>query len=714
VLPSPLLNPKEEVTFRASRSISRTAKPPSLHLQRSNGSTAASISSVSTNADDSPLDPSKISPPPPIPPFSKLRNSQDKQKQPTEQSKHDALSQGLNIRNTNKKTLSQDSIDRKPLPLVKSPQGDRPLPSLPAPSPPPERPLPRIDNALQQGDNTDKFPELSKTSIADHHTVALADENTTGTEGDMKRFKDMVKRKPVRSDSNATVSPTTNNVINKENRPFYSSPMLGTFISGMIHPSRANLTDASLQPTTVSSKSASNESSTLVSPADSTVHLPDKSTPEPAAASISQETVIAALRDDLSDDDLQETPSTPRLQPALLPQASPMTEESPSKYGIKKRGEMNIQVDADKSVNNRRSRAASGIDQYKVCFSNITICSCTDNTQIGAENLRMHVAGLQDEDEDSIAFHDIVLANEAKRDKFLHPSIMHLTSERPLETTAPKISTIQLHCYVNHSRWLENNNSALSPIDCALCYRNDQDVRHTCTFCALRVCTGCRDRIDMVVRSHTLKQKIYASIEESTRLREQKAARDGAQRALVIRPPSMESSYDAGDLEPPNRGHSGMSMRSVRSTGNMRGNGPYYGGLAGAAGASGIMRQYQSGVRRFSQGNVPAPIEYPPPPPQRMLAPNTPITPRGRSPTSRGPQGNGRGYPTDYSTFPPQFQPRNNIRMQQGGGGYNGSAGYNGMEQDNFVPPARPKYGVAATARREKRGQDTMKGVYIG
>jgi hypothetical protein len=363
-LPNPVLNPKEEVTFRASRSISRTAKPPSLHLQRSNGSTAASISSSSTNADDSPLGPSKISPPPPIPPFSKARNSRDKQQQSVQQSTDHSLTEDSDLRHTSKKSLSQGSLDRKPLPLVKSPKKDRPLPSLPAPTPPAEKSLLRIDTTIRQEDNFHQSPEGRKISPADYDTVALADEYASGPENDMRRLKDMVKRKPVRSDSNATISPVTDNVINKENRPFHSSLMLGTFISGMIHPSRSNLTDISLQTTTTTSKSISNESSTLVSPADSNMRLPNKSPPAPA--SISKETVVAALRDDSSEEEFEQVPSTPKPPPALLPQASPVIEESPSKYGIKKSSERNPQVNADKTARDRRSRASSGIDQYKV------------------------------------------------------------------------------------------------------------------------------------------------------------------------------------------------------------------------------------------------------------------------------------------------------------------------------------------------------------
>jgi hypothetical protein len=367
-LPSPVLSSKEEVTFRASRSISRTTKPPSLHLQRSNGSTAASISSISTNADDSPLGPSKFSSPPPIPSLSKARNSRDKQQNSIERPADGPLTQQSNFRIAKHASKSRDSFHRKPLPLAKSPQDDRPLPSLPAPTPPPEKALPQINTAIHTDNIAHEPPDLSETSIVNHDTVTRAHSQLGGVEDEMKRFKDMVKRKPLRSDSNATISPTTNNVINKENRSFHSSPTLGTFISGMIHPSKPNLTDTSNQTLTVTSKSISKEPSTHVSPADSTVQLPNKLPPQ-APASISQETVIAALRDDSSEDEFGEVPSTPRAPPALLPQASPTIEESPSKYGVEKGVEETPQETVDKSARNRRSRAASGIDQYKVsCY----------------------------------------------------------------------------------------------------------------------------------------------------------------------------------------------------------------------------------------------------------------------------------------------------------------------------------------------------------
>jgi hypothetical protein len=280
---------------------------------------------------------------------------------------------------------------------------------------------------------------------------------------------------------------------------------------------------------------------------------------------------------------------------------------------------------------------------------------------------------------------------------------MQLTQPRPQVTTAAKIGTIQLHCHVDHAKWLQNDNSMTSPVDCAICYGHEDPTRYTCTFCSLRVCTNCKNQVNALVRSGPLQAKIDASIEARMRMDEQNAA----QRGLLGRPPSSGSIYESADMDPLNRGYGGTSMRSARSMGNIRGNGPFYGGPGGVPqGAGPAMRPPQPGNRRFSQGNVAAPADYPPPP-QRMLVPNTPTSPRGRSPTPQLPQGGGRGYAGDY-------QPRNGPRT--GGNGYNNTSsggGFNGPDMADSAAP-RARFGGAVTARRERLGQDTMRGAFGG
>jgi hypothetical protein len=371
------------------------------------------------------------------------------------------------------------------------------------------------------------------------------------------------------------------------------------------------------------------------------------------------------------------------------------------------------------------------------------------------DSLKAHAASTHDGDEETFDNPELVRANEATRDKVLLPSFIHLTRARPRGTNASKMGTVQIHCFANHPKWHESYNGPPSPLDCALCYSSDQNSRYSCSFCALRICSGCKDNIVAVKQGHPLQQNISASIAESGRLREQRLARDRARQEFTSRPPSAGGSlYDSGEMDPPYRGQSGsQSIRSIRSTGNMRNNGAFYGGVGYNQGAPGVLRQQQGGGRRFSQGTVPAPADYPPPP--RMMGPNTPTSPRSRSPTPRGPKGGIRNYPAEnYQSFPPATQPRNNFRMQQGGsgpsnngGGYNygggpystggglsnsgsgynngpsynsGGVGYNGGghsfngKSPSYPTPPRVQNGAATTARRERRGQDTMRDVYVG
>jgi hypothetical protein len=385
VLPNPILNPKEEVTFRASRSISRTSKPPSLYLKRSNGSTAASISSISTTASDEQLGSSKTSPPP-IPPFSKARDSNRQQQQSTSDPTADReLNQLSDLSATRERRLEPNSITRKPLPASKSPPLDRPLPLLPVPLSSPDQTLGR-NHQVQEDDTTSRSPEADGTlsTIQDRDPPA----------GDMKKLKAFVQRKPVRSDSKNTLPPETNNAVNKENKPFYSSPSLGSYgsyitngINGLMHPSKANLTDStSVSPPT--SKSTSVGASAAISPVDSTVQLPSdlNSTPQDSAAAsqetiqaISQKTIRAALRDSTFEDELN-GPSTPRPPPGTLPQPSPisMLEESPSRYALEnekgEKSEKSLHESNEKSARDRRSRVASGgFDQIKVSLFRVTM-----------------------------------------------------------------------------------------------------------------------------------------------------------------------------------------------------------------------------------------------------------------------------------------------------------------------------------------------------
>jgi len=232
--------------------------------------------------------------------------------------------------------------------------------------------------------------------------------------------------------------------------------------------------------------------------------------------------------------------------------------------------------------------------------------------------------------------------------------MLPLMRSRPAKTNAAKLGTIQLHCHVNHYKWWESNNGPTpSPsTDCALCYLGDELVRWTCAYCALSVCTKCKERIDKATRGTPLQKKIDNATEELAHLREEKFA----QMAWSSRPPSAESLYDSLDMDMDRtpRANSGMSMRSCQRMGNLRSYAP----------------QYKARVRRPSHGgNVPVPEDYPPPP--RIMAaqypPGSPM--RGRSP-SRGTSSNASGCTLPAHIARSEYLSRSPLRGPPANSGY--------------------------------------------
>jgi hypothetical protein len=246
-------------------------------------------------------------------------------------------------------------------------------------------------------------------------------------------------------------------------------------------------------------------------------------------------------------------------------------------------------------------------------------------TQSAAVRLQAHFASLENTPQDPVVSENIVVENEAEWVHTNHISTLNLTRPRPIDTNAPKLSTVQLHCHIDHTQWHESSNM-VNPLDCALCYKSPPTSTFwACAFCALRVCLTCRERIEKAYANTKLSMQIDAVRDEAARQHDIYRARRveaGANERVVRqpevgRPPSpaetMYYDYPGVTQEPPMsaadfraRSPGAMSMRSARSMGTMRprGRGPPPRGLVPNFGPP--------GQRRFSDSKNHAPLmEYP-------------------------------------------------------------------------------------------------------
>jgi hypothetical protein len=220
---------------------------------------------------------------------------------------------------------------------------------------------------------------------------------------------------------------------------------------------------------------------------------------------------------------------------------------------------------------------------------------------------------------------NIVVENEAEWVHTNHISTLNLTRPRPIDTNAPMLSTVQLHCHVDHEKWHQNSNNVY-PVDCALCYQSPSTATFwICAYCALRVCALCKDRVEQARGSTKLSKQIEAVRDEAARqLEDYRAQRDierAPRQAEASRPPSPVTSiyYDYPGIpqEPPMsaadfraRSPGAMSIRSVHSMGTMR---PRGRGPGGPPPRGGIPNFGPPGHRRFSDSrNAPPPSDYPP------------------------------------------------------------------------------------------------------
>ncbi|TLD32670.1 hypothetical protein E2P81_ATG05646 [Venturia nashicola] len=616
------------------RTISRSFRPPSLTLKSSNGSTAETSASIISSSSSALL---KSTPTP----DSISSRSNHTLKTSQQQQFH-------------KRTPSQ--LSRELLPTTTYTPHDRPLPLLPPESKQQQQSL--IHPAFR---DTSPFAHNNSApllSVSDGHTGLPVNE------ANMKRLRNlMIKRKPIKGKDTATeqgtsslgyyvcsrlavnwlqidlaksladyaldhqeldesdldlstcyhnhatanlprvTSPASSNDLlrNKENRAMFSSPSL---------------------PTILNNELDSRQSTTMPSPAKSRPSIREIAKPVDSAQNTSQESVFKSASGGLSmgsseadtviismDDTRSSSP------PELLPPPIQTLEESPSKWGLRKKS-------PDKDVRQAESDRFSAGDSSKA--------TPYDLFMNAAQRLQAHCAQEKSTPQDPMVSENVIVENEAKWQHTDHISTLNLTRARPVNTNAPKLSTVQLHCSVDHQNWHESTNQ-VNPVDCHLCYQNPPSSFWTCAHCALRVCLACREQVEKAFANTNLSRQIASVRDEAARLLQYHAPRgeietdeSAIQHYEVFRgqpSPIASHYYDYPNIpqEPPMsavdfrpRSPSAMSMRSVRSMGTMRPRGR-------APPARGPIPHFvPPGHRRFSDSRSHGPplADFPPPMPR--------------------------------------------------------------------------------------------------
>ncbi|QDS71989.1 hypothetical protein FKW77_001592 [Venturia effusa] len=657
-LPIPTLQARSRLTDEgtpfSSRTISRSTKPPSLLLKSSNGSTAAGsiISSSSSVLPQSTLTPG---------PRSSRSNHTRKSSQ---QQQH------------HKRTPSQ--LSRELLPTTTYTPHDRPLPLLP----------PEI--AQQQSLIHPALRDTSPFAYNSAPLICAGSDNNRGipdNEANMRRLRNlMIKRKPIRGEGAAAendhgasslprvTSPASSNDLlsNKENRAMFSSPSLPTILN------ETNLDNR--------------QSTTMISPAKPRPSIREIAQPVDSAQNMSQESVYKTASGDQSmgsseaetvivnvDDARSSSP------PELLPPPIQTLEESPSKWGLRKKS-----PDKQAEPNRFSGGESSKITPYDL-FTNATL------------RLQAHCAQERSYQQDPIVSENIVVENQAKWRDTDHISTLNLTRSRPTSTNAPKLSTVQLHCIIDHQSWHQCSNQ-VNPVDCNLCYQNPPSSFWSCMHCALRVCLACREKVEKAVANTKLSQNIAAIRDEAaSRLLQYRAQKGELEtdeyEGFRVQPSPVASvyyDYPAHLPEPPmsavdfrSRSPGAMSMRSARSMGTMRPRGR-------APPARGPIPNFgpPGGHRRFSDSRSHGPplADFPPPMPRMPTAfrdeydTGSPMRapPRGRS-RPRGP--------------PPPKHHDPMVDINYGLGGDQGRMPL-GIAGGGFPPPNRVRFGLPPEVAR--------------
>ncbi|KAM0713152.1 hypothetical protein Q7P35_000604 [Cladosporium inversicolor] len=273
--------------------------------------------------------------------------------------------------------------------------------------------------------------------------------------------------------------------------------------------------------------------STPMHPASPTATL----TEESAARPLSPSSTITDRRDNTDIDDEEDSPAHMRVSALspTLPLPTLIPEDSPHKYGLKDRTdtpEANSPPPPDAELAKARCRS-SGLaifKQAKKLQSASSFLNGLSTARRRAES-RSQSRNATDNSQDTIntsynstyqqsltgaqlSFANLPASATAST---IHPyssisqtAFPQIATEADLDLSidttnrnrgqpfkssgyayAPPISITQLKCYQSHQRLMPSRNKH-APVECAVCHADDENQHWNCTWCALRMCGGCR------------------------------------------------------------------------------------------------------------------------------------------------------------------------------------------------------------------------------
>ncbi|KAF9638511.1 hypothetical protein BFW01_g9408 [Lasiodiplodia theobromae] len=417
----------------------RRQKPPDLKLARSNGSTAITPATAATPAkpDSSSLLPSlTLSAPHP-------------QHLPT----HDRVRGHASAR----------LLDERPLP--------------PTPPQPPAK-----NDARPPSDHT--ISAAGAAAMGNKASKAAGDATSPS-----QRSKFSLRRKPVRKDA---VPPAE--AANGASKPPPQGDVAPGALAGAAQapaPPPAPPMHTSASTTSLQQSVAASDSQPSASHYEANGHLQSPST------TMSDATVVRARSNSPPTEPEDEEPITPTLKPAavdLLPSPSPVPEESPSKYGVvEKPG--NPETEKPKVAMHYRGKSSTGFDIFK---------SSTNKLQNTRPYMGTHPPPVPSNPATvmrvpSAITSPLELTSPTLADSTLPAFEFFNTQLRPEGTIVPRLNCVHMQCFHNHRRFHRSNNRLL-PIGCMLCFSCSPDPHWTCTWCALRICQGCRAKLESIPR----------------------------------------------------------------------------------------------------------------------------------------------------------------------------------------------------------------------
>ncbi|EKG13982.1 hypothetical protein MPH_08856 [Macrophomina phaseolina MS6] len=439
--PTMLLSSARSLSFRGRR-----PKPPDLKLARSNGSTAAAT-------------PAKTDTSSPLPSL----------------------------------TLSAPNLQHLPTPdRARAHQSARLREELPLP---PTPPLPPAKTDLPR-------PSDPSTNAAGAPTMGNKASKAAGDQtSPSQRSKFSLRRKPVKRDSpppapqsnGAPIAPAQGHAAPGAPAGAAQAQLQAEAPTPAVHISKPN---APLhQPVTLPQSSAPHsEGNTLVEPNRNSRSV---------STTLSEATAVRDRSNSPPTEPDDEEPITPTLKPAavdLLPSPSPVPEESPSKYGLIKKPS-DATMKEQKVAMHYRGKSSTGFDIFKSSTNKL------QNTKPYKPTLSPptspNPASVSNTPTPAPASPPATSPTELSSPTLTSPSapIFQLfnTQMRPERTMTPRLNCVHIQCFHNHRRFHRSNNRVL-PVGCMLCFSASTDFHWTCTWCALRICQGCRARLESIPR----------------------------------------------------------------------------------------------------------------------------------------------------------------------------------------------------------------------